>query len=81
MKPTEVKVGRVYRYHATTGRRFDVRIMARSPLLGGWRAVEVTTGKPLLIRFAGRLRYEVLVQRFKPALPDFLDQKKRASGE
>lgn len=54
MKKSEVKVGETY-VCKVSGRLAQVRIEAESPF-GGWRAVNVRTGRAVRIRSAQRLR-------------------------
>jgi hypothetical protein len=57
MKKKEVTVGETY-VAKVSGRITAVRITSENPY-GGWMAVNVSTGRPIRIRTAARLRYKV----------------------
>ena len=58
MRKNKVEVGRIYTAKVS-GNITRVRLIGESPY-GGWDAVNVTTGRSVRIKTAGRLRAEVL---------------------
>ena len=77
MKKSDVQIGAVYRVKLQ-GRMCDVKIRSEAKLVRGWQAWNLTLNRPVFIRYATYLRYEVLAERDRVSGPDY---KQRAAGD
>jgi hypothetical protein len=64
MKKSQIEIGRVYAAKVS-GRISPVRIVSESPH-GGWRAVNMMTGREVHVRSPQRLRFELRKKNERP---------------